>query len=944
MGRKREPPASNSTTDGVPSREVDRWRRVENWLDELLDCPDDATREARLAALSAEDATLGEEVRRLLAAAQAGGGDLFDRPLAVSLPALVDGLELAHADPEAAPTGAERPREIDRYRLLEVLGRGGMGVVYLAERADRQFEKQVALKLIPRGLETPEKERRFRLERQILARLEHPGIARLLDGGVTDEGYPYLVMERIEGEPIDRYCADRQLPVRQRIELFLEVCDAVQFAHGNLIVHRDLKPGNILVQAGGRVKLLDFGVAKMLVDEEEGALPTRLQPLTPDYASPEQLANRPVTTASDVYSLGVLLYQLLSGVTPARLRRDSSSGDTDPAAGATWTIPSPSRTAARAAQRDGAHASAAAHLARRLRGDLDRIVLKALAAEPAQRYVSAAALADDLRRHLDGLPVTARPATRRYRVAKFVARHRAGTIAAAGFALLLGSGIAAIAWQARVAARERDRARTEAARAERVAEFVGGLFEAASPTSTGLGQTSLREILYAGEANLRSELGSEPAVRGKLLEVLASAYSALGDAPRAVALARKAVGDLRRVAPPDGDALASALITLAAVQIDRGSLDGVELALREALALLEGAGQVEGRTMARLLHNRGVLSRLTGDEARAATFHREALRLWRALGAEAEAAGELAALAGRLDALGHPEEALEHKRQALASLLRLHGENHPSVLNTRNNIAFSLHTRGRYREAEEIYREVLAGKEAILGADHPDLADSLSNLGKVLMDQGRFEEAAPHVRRAAGIRQRTVEATHFGRIGAEMNLASLELALGNVDQAVALYRSGLQRFARLAGVESLPVARCRSLLGIALHRAGDTERAEPILRAALARQRNGGRPLDVADSLAGLGAVLSDLGRGAEAMPLIDEALATRRGALAPGHWTIAELRIELGGLLLRLDRFVEAKTELAAGAADLDGLSGHDWARRRLRRFVAELEARVGS
>ena len=515
---------------------------------------------------------------------------------------------------------------------------------------------------------------------------------------------------------------------------------------------------------------------------------------------------------------------------------------------------------------------------------------------------------------------------------------------AGAFAMLLCAGVAAIGWQARVAARERDRARTEAARAERVAEFVGGLFEAASPASTGAGRTSLREILDEGEAHLRSELGAEPAVRGKLLEVLASAYSALGESQRALALAREAVSDLRRVEPPDGAALAIALTTLVAVQIGQGGLEGAEPALREAEALLQAAGLVESRRMARLLHYRGVLRTLAGDEAGAETLHREALRLWRAHGDRAEAAGELTALAGRLDALGRPDEALELKRQSLADLRQVHGDIHPSVLTTRNNIAFSLHTRGRYPEAEAIYREVLAGREALLGGDHPELADSLSNLGKVLMDQGRFAEAAPSVRRAAEIRRRTVEPSHFARIATEINLASLELALGNVDEAVALYRSGLERFERLTGTNSQPAARCRSLLGAALHRAGQAEPAEAMLRAALDRQREGGRPLDVADSLAGLGSVLTDLGRADEALPLFDEALALRLAALAPEHWSIAELRIERAGALLLLGRPREAADEAASGTAVLEGLSGHDWARRRAGRLATSPGGRTRS
>ena len=911
-----------------------RWARLDGLLDELLDDHDPTTLDARLAALCGDDEGLSGQLRRLLAAAHEGRDDVFERPLAASLPALVGDLErvLDESADDAAEPSPECGRTIDRYRLLGILGRGGMGVVYLAERADDQFEKQVALKLLPRGLETPDKERRFRLERQILARLEHPGIARLLDGGVTDEGYPYLVMERVEGEPIDRWCERRKLGVRGRLELFLSVCDAVQYAHSNLVVHRDLKPANILVTGAGEIKLLDFGIGKVLSDDEDdgGAPATRDQALTPDYASPEQLANRPVSAASDVYSLGVVAYRLLTGVTPARLGRSDPGGGRAPTH---QRVPPPSEVAATGS-------AALTRWRRRATGrsDLDLIVLRALAAEPAARYPSVSALADDLRHFLEGRPVTARRATRWYRWRRFVARHRLATSVTASAAAVLVAGAMAVTWQARVAARERDRARVEAARAQRVAEFVGGLFNAANPTSEGAGQTSLHDLLDQGEVQLRSQLRSDPAVRGKLLEVLSNAHVALGDYSQATALAEESVADLRRAEPADWEALAAALTSLAWARIAAGDLEQVELVLAEAQGLYDATGVRASRGMALLARQRGVLRAQRGDDRGAATEHATALRMWHELGAEVEEATELTYLAGRIESLGQPERALELKREALATLRRSYGDTHPAVLNTRNNIAYSLHSRGDYRQAEVIYREVLQAVESLLGPDHPDVADPLNNLGKVLMDEGRFSEAAPYVRRAAAIRRRTLEPNQSRRIVAEMNLASLELALGATGEAVALYRSGLERFEHLAGLASLPAARCRSLLGIALHRAGEPSRALPLLTAALERQRAGGRPLDIADTLAGLGAVLTDLGRADEALPLLQEALDARLAALPADHWSIAEVRVELAGALVQLGRPARARDELVAGRRVLAALADHDWASARARRFAGEL------
>ncbi|MCL4839286.1 MAG: serine/threonine-protein kinase [Thermoanaerobaculia bacterium] len=912
--------------DLSPEAAAARWQRIEELLDELLDESDPARREARLRAVRATEPELGEAVAAWLAAASPPEADLLDRPAADSLPDLLGKL---------VADGAEDlpPETIDRYRLREVLGRGGMGVVYLAERADDQFEKRVALKLLPSGLETPEKVQRFRAERQILARLEHPGIARLLDGGVTEAGLPYLVMERVEGEPIDRHCERNRLPLRARLELFLDVCAAVQFAHGNLVVHRDLKPANILVTPTGEAKLLDFGVAEIL-DREEGAAPAgHLLPLTPDYAAPEQLAGRAVSTASDVYSLGVVLFRILTGTTPARLGRDLATGSEGaPPAGPA----SPSRALAALRDRGDTSADAPGLSPASLRGDLDAIVGKALAAAPTDRYVSAAALADDLRRHLEGHPVLARPATRGYRIVKFVRRHRAGTAIAAAVAALLAAGAIAVGWQARIAHRERDRARLAASRAERVAQFIGGLFEAASPASAGAGRLSLRELLDESEARLRSELASEPAVRGQLLDVMASAYAAFGETNRALDLARAAVGDLRRARPEEAAALAGALTTLAGLRIGQGALDEAGPALREAERLLVEAGAGGSRAMARLERLRGQLRSRSGDEPGAAESHRAALALWRAHGAEAEAATEQVHLAGRLDALGRMEEGLVLKREALEVLRRTYGDAHPAVLTTRNNIAFTLHHWGRHAEAEEVYRAIYAEAEGVLGPAHPDLANSLSNLGKVLMDQGRFAEAAPFVRRAAAIRRRTADERSFGRLAAEVNLGSLELALGNVAGAVALYRNALAHFESLAGEGSLPVARCRSLLGVALHRAGDPRSAERLLRPAVERLRASGRPFDLADALAGLGAVLNDLGAPEEALANVEESLAIRRDRLPPGHGSLMELNLERGLAWAALGRTGEATAELAAGEAALATLPGSEWLQARIARLRA--------
>ena len=430
-----------------------RWTQIQTLFNAVLE-QDPAARDAFLHTACADDPDLLAEVRSLLAA-DADAHPLLDSLAieAIALPAdlLPDGI---------LPAEGER---VGPYRIVEPLGRGGMGAVFLAERADGQFEQQVALKLIRGGAGSAQIVRRFQSERQILARLQHPHIARLLDGGLTEDGQPYFAMEYVDGVPLDQYCEVHDSPIEDRIQLIRAACDAVQSAHRQLVVHRDLKPANILVTVDGQVKLLDFGIAKMLTGAEDAmgdpmGAPALTQTghavMTPAYAAPEQLRHEPVTTATDVYALGVVLYELLagerpydlSGCSPAEIERIVSEQAPRP----------PS-------------AVAPAHRQRRLRGDLDTIVQKALRKEPERRYTSAEALADDLQRHLEGRPVEARPDTAGYRTRKFVQRHRAGVTATAAVVVLIATLVTFYTTQL---AQERDQCRNAARESYRLQRTV----------------------------------------------------------------------------------------------------------------------------------------------------------------------------------------------------------------------------------------------------------------------------------------------------------------------------------------------------------------------------------------------------------------------------------------------------------------------------------------
>src|SRR6266853_795830 len=424
----------------------ERWLHIEEIVQSAIDCavPD---RSALLDSACGNDTELRREVESLLALHKDSG---FTRSSA-----LEDGIKVL----EQLNGRVYEGRRIGTYRVLREIGRGGMGTVYLAARADDAFQKLVAIKIIRRGLDTDDIIQRFRSERQILAMLDHPNIARLLDGGSTDEGLPYFVMEHIEGEPIDLYCDRLKVTITERLKLFQGICAALRYAHQNLVIHRDIKPGNVLVTKEGVPRLLDFGIAKLLAPGTsvgERTL-TGPRPLTPEYASPEQIRGETITTSSDVYSLGVLLYGLLTGKKPYRLASRT------PAEMERAICAEPERPSVAVGSMPG----------RRLRGDLDNIVLMAMRQEPQRRYASVEQFSEDIRRHLEGLPVIARPDTAGYRAAKFIARHKAGVAAAALLVLTLMAGVVATAWQARVA-------RLETTKAQRINTFLQNMLSFSS--------------------------------------------------------------------------------------------------------------------------------------------------------------------------------------------------------------------------------------------------------------------------------------------------------------------------------------------------------------------------------------------------------------------------------------------------------------------------------
>ncbi|HEX4964810.1 MAG TPA: protein kinase [Thermoanaerobaculia bacterium] len=695
-------------------------------------------------------------------------------------------------------------RRIGAYRLLAELGSGGMGTVFLAARADAEFERKVAIKLIRLGLDREEIVARFRQERQILAGLDHPNIARLLDGGATEEGLPYLVMEHVEGLPIDRYCAERDLGVRERLFLFLKVCGAVQYAHRNLIVHRDLKPSNILVTAEGGAKLLDFGIAKLLeLDIAEGLTSVGERLLTPDYASPEQVLGEPITTSSDVYSLGILLYQLLSGQPPYRVASRSQRELERVVCEEEPVPPSTALGRREAGQGEGT----GERMRRELRGDIDNIVMTALSKEPARRYSSVEQFAEDIERHLAGRPVLARRGGRGYRLGKFLRRHRLGVSAAGTIVLLLIAGVVGIVWQAGVARAQRDLA-VRAANSM-IYELAEGLSQMSGPTESRLGLLT-RAAAILDEAQKGPGSPALARLQADSNRVLAQTYLNLGDLTHAADRVRLAERQARRlVARPgvtldDRSALAGILIEAGDVHTAQGDVHGASTRYDEALALFEVIRRSPGATIrmrlatALALFRKGDRVYSEGKVAAAGKLYQESLEITQALARENARDPKLAGVQATtlervgdvLDAKGDDPGACRSYAAALA-IRRSSSLRAPSDPSLTQSLAIALQlagwcaeTLGKKEDALVRYQESIALERRLLAADPSNrslttnLIGGLGQIGNVLRKMGRFEEAIGWYRQALELSHKLLDAPQRG-VDAIAQAASLEQLLGS---------------------------------------------------------------------------------------------------------------------------------------------------------------------
>jgi eukaryotic-like serine/threonine-protein kinase len=836
----------------------ERWQRLSPLLDSLFELPIEA-RAQRLRELRDEDPTLTADLESLIAL-EAESADFLTEPLVPS--------RLAGAQPGI---------EIGPYRLERLLGEGGMGQVWLAARSDGLYQRRVALKLLRPGLTDTNLRQRFTRERQILARLAHPHIARLLDAGVTNDGLPYLALEYVDGEPINDYCRSLDIPLSQRLRMFHQVCDAVSHAHANLIVHRDLKPSNILVTPAGEVRLLDFGIAKLLDSETSVIEQTRtgVRAFTLHYAAPEQIRGEPVTTMTDVYSLGVVLYELLTDCKPYRLKRDSDAAWEEAILVADPLRPSHSIT--RRIEGDTApperdHIPELRRRARMLAGDLDNIVLKTLSKRPEQRYPSVEALGLDLRRYEEGRPVLARPQSVGYRARKYFARHRWALITGGAVTAVLAISLSLVAWQAK-------QALAEAARAQAMQDFMVGLFEQAGGAP---GQAmDLRSLLSAAEMRDRNEPSQQPRTRAELLGLLARLRLSLGDYREAGELLQRqaALVDTRHNIP---SSLQLESLTLRGQWFYlQGESQQCITLMQPALSLADGEQAQLPPQASEFYSQLGRCRRVAGERQGARQMFERSLAVRREPPVDDVGIVEnLIDLASLRTDVGDRAGAMRGLDEAMAYLQDKVGERHTLAIDIERNRCSLRRMQGDIRRAERDCKDALDLAMQLHGADHRSSVDARRQLAALHVDQGRYAEAQ-----------------------AEFTETQAWLV------------------ARL-GPNHKEVARNYNSLGITAWERGDFAAALPALTRAVAIWRHGEDPALLASGLFNEAMVLHDAGRDAEAMPLLQESRRLRVDRYGSRHELIGDTDRMIGLVAAGLGQSAQAQAALQS-AVDLT-LSGY--------------------
>ncbi|MEO8460016.1 MAG: serine/threonine-protein kinase [Dokdonella sp.] len=859
--------------------------------------------EARVAWLAANcvDADQRKTIERLLAADTASehgddtGIETRARPLDSSFDRLLDAVgEPADATPPIGTT-------IGPFRLLDQLGEGGSSIVFRATREQAGVSQQVALKLLRRNLYTQDEHRRFRDERRALTQLQHPGIARLIEGGVTDIGTPYIALELIDGVTIVDYVREQQLDLDSRLRLFIDVCRAVEAAHRALIVHRDLKPSNVLVTANGEVKLLDFGIAKLLDSDDEDQTSTQHVPMTPAYAAPEQFARGQITTATDVYALGILLGELITG------QRHEPGDSRTPSAQVTDTSANQTRIATARALR------------RKLRGDLDNIVLKATATKPELRYASAGAFADDIARHLQGQPVIAHPPSRMYRARKFVGRHRGGVVTTVLFLIAILASLGVALWQGQVA-------RNEAQRATSVRDFLLRVFSAAEPAGPRIAPPSVVDIVRLSVTEAQQSKTLNASVRIELLEALGNVLREQGQLDESVALLDADYRDATNVLGPSHPITLRAGMGLARALADAGKQEPARNLLDTLLPLSARVSDPELRS--RLLSASALLAIDRFERERAFTESAQAVELCKQDCTEPARIFSLLVRGNVFASFQEDAAAIPILTDALAAQRIFYVGPHVDIADTEQNLSRAYRRQGQFDRAEALAREALATVEASVPDPHERRSSALDTLRQVLIDTRQFDEAEKLGLRLIAMDKATLGPDHPSVATSENTLGFTYLMASDSAQAAEHFRAALAISERIPDNQRRS-AIYRSNLGVSIGRNGDPATGMQMIHAAIAALRALPEPDydQICSALEKIGALQRFTGDANASVGSYSEALAIYKEKLpdAPKAWRVVSL-VGLGRAHLELGNNSEAggafREALANETTPLDKIS----------------------
>ncbi len=893
----------------------DEWRRISRILDEAL-AVSGPERAALIGRACGSDDELRARVTRMLAAATS---DAFETPAAEFAADLID--DSVHGE---APD--MEGRRIGAYRIERVLGVGGMGVVYLARRDDGHFEQSVALKLVRAANNDPIAMQRFADERQILADLDHPNLARLLDGGVTGDGSPYIAMEYVDGVPITEYCDAHDFGVDERLAIFEKVCNVVDHAHRNLIIHRDLKPTNIFVTKDGTVKLLDFGIAKLLDPArtfDKALTAADSSPLTPEYSSPEQLRAQPVTIASDIYSLGVLLYTLLARRQPYSLVGLSAAERERVVCDNVPVTPS--------------DAVSHAPLRKRLRGDLDSIVMMALRKEPERRYATARELAADIGRYRTNRPVAARPDSVGYRMSRFFRRNRASVVAAGLVVSALVAGLGIASWQAHVAARERDQAKAEAEKRQAVSDALLDIIALADPGDSPVDVAAGKQVLDYAVNRVDAQFASQPDLLSKVLIGIGAGYGHMGEWASAQDLLKRAVVLTRETFGARSLEEAEALEALGNSYIHTNDFPRADSLLHECINIrLEHYDENDSI----LVSDYSGLATIAARQERfedAERYHQKTVDMRIAeVGPEhVYTAICYNNLATAQSALGKMEEAEANYRHSLEIWEKQKTRN-PDLAEGYHNFAIFLQSQGRARESADFNRKALDVYRE-LGLKGSRYANFLNTLANGLNDTGDFAEAERIVRESMEMNIANLGENNMQVAANHLTLSRALVGLGRYDEALDHARTGYRVFESILGKDHRYTVAAQAYVGDAEWRSGRVESGRATLEVALERQSAdpGDGGWRASQTLFWLAQLDLHTGDPRSAEPRLRRAIELRLNRHPPESWAVAEIQAVLGDCLVRLGRAAEAREVLSTAVPNLARTVGPDDARTKAARAL---------